>query len=162
MIGYLKDALLDQPNEAFRVSFTRYFTAVMAYGTTMSIVSLAAIGKLHGDIGSHLVSLVYAALVALIPTGAAVAYFKVYVNPNGIRGYNALGLYHNLQWSEIDVVYLFKMPGLRHVLLCSKATSRVMWVPLFLSDINRFKELVNQHTQPDNPLNRFFASVHDP
>ena len=97
-----------------------------------------------------LVSIVYALFVA---------YFKIYFYSNRIRGYNAWGIYHDLALTDVERVNPIDFLGVKYVRVYSRHGTRVMWIPLFLKGLDRFVNLVCQHSESNNALVLYFKSV---
>jgi len=146
---------LDQPVEAFKSSFTRVIAVILACAIPIGVAVIFLDDGLETNIPALLAGVLGGSLAAFALTAIAVAYFKVYVHPDGIRGYNAWGLYHDLAWPDIEKIRPFTLPGLRYIRVYCKNNSSVMWLPLFLTNMSRFKELVSQYAKPDNALNLY-------
>ena len=102
-----------------------------------------------------LIASVGAALFGLGGTAIFVAYYKVYVRNDRLRGFNAMGRYFELPWADIEAIRPINFGGLRYIRLASKKDIRVMWIPLYLNDMNGFHKLVVQYTEPGNPLAQY-------
>jgi hypothetical protein len=104
---------------------------------------------------SFIVTLVVAELVcSFIATLAIVAFFKVYVWPHGMRGYNFWGWYRTVGWSNIVAATPVNLFALRYLRIYSGEDEGPLWLPLFLEDKHRFRALVYQYAGEDNPLSR--------
>jgi hypothetical protein len=52
-------------------------------------------------------------------------------------------------------VSAWPIPGYRYVWLNTPSQRWVVWVPLFLNDMDEFRAAVRQFAAPDNPLQRY-------
>ena len=94
--------------------------------------------------------------VEAVLVGLVNAYFKVYVNKRGIRLPDFWGIYHDVNWTDITRVETFNLGGLKFVCLKSNSIQQPLWLPLFLSNKQRFAALVEENTDSTNPLNELF------
>jgi hypothetical protein len=94
------------------------------------------------------------ALVLLLPIGLAVGASRWNVDPNGIGGRNNWLVYHRLDWSEIESVEPWLLPGYRY-LQVNGGKRRAFWLPLFLTDMPGLRSAVARFAPPENPLRRY-------
>jgi hypothetical protein len=121
-----------------------------ALGVIASFVSgkpAAAVSILLGFAG--------VAVALLLPIGLAVWVSRWHIDPNGIGGRNNMLVYHHLDWSEIESVEPWLIPGYRYVQVNGVSKRRAFWLPLFLTDMPRFRAAIAQYAPPANPLRRY-------
>jgi hypothetical protein len=90
----------------------------------------------------------------LVLTLLITSWWKVHVGTWGLRCFDAYGLFHEVEWSEIVGVRLLFFPGLSTLRILRGGNRRALWLPLWLADMRRFEELVSRHAGPTNPLTR--------
>ena len=95
------------------------------------------------------------ALVLLLPIGLAVRASQWHVDPNGIGGRNNRLVYHRLDWSEIESVESYLIPGYRYVQVNGVGKRWAFWLPLFLTDMPGLRSAVARYAPPTNPLRRY-------
>ena len=140
----------------FKSSFTIVITFVLGWAIPSGISIILIIdGVSTGSVLGALIASTGAALAGLGATASVVAYYKVYVRIDRLRGYNAWGKYFDLPWSDIDAIRPINFGGLRYIRIASKNDNRVMWLPLFLNHMKEFHKLVVQYTEPGNPLAQY-------
>jgi hypothetical protein len=121
-----------------------------ALGVVASLVvgtSAAAVGILLGFTG--------VAVVLLLPIGVAVWVSRWHVDPNGIGGRNNMLVYHRLDWSEIESVEVWMIPGYPYLQVNGRGMRRAFWLPLFLTDMPGFRSAIAHYAPPENPLRRY-------
>ncbi|MBI1916123.1 MAG: hypothetical protein HYS12_15525 [Planctomycetes bacterium] len=145
---------MDQPVLSFRSSFWvvwRSTTYVLgAWALVVSVWAYLSGWEIHLAItvGSLAGSLTAGLLLAL-----AVVYLRVYVTADGIRCYDASGVfYHFAPWPTIERVRPLNVLGLRYLMVQSSATRRELCVPLFLTDMPGFRAAIADRAGPDHPL----------
>jgi len=111
-----------------------YFFAWML-GTPLLIAPTAIL--------SGLIGILFAVVVVLFP---------VIVLPQGIRCYNYFGFYSTVPWDAMNPIKRSSVFGLRYLAVGS-GWGRI-YIPLYLSDMERFIETVKQRTSEDHPLVR--------
>src|SRR6266536_352132 len=101
----------------FRISVWRPWLLVLtplglltALGVAISVIA----GELAAAAGI-LLGFAAVALALLLPIGLAVWASRWHVDPNGIGGRNNRLAYHRLDWSEIESVEPWVIPGYRYV-----------------------------------------------
>ncbi|MDB5334674.1 MAG: hypothetical protein JWN70_293, partial [Planctomycetaceae bacterium] len=146
------------PNWSFRSSFSRPFwiMTLWAVPIALSIVIYEEFSRLNflrlvGMIASVLIAL---PIVALLIVGVN-KYLTVEVNPIRIRSSNQWGWYSDLPWADIAKIRPINFSGLTFMRLYSKTSRKVLWIPLFLTNMDQFLELALEFTEPDNPLHQF-------
>lgn len=105
------------------------------------------------------VCLVVFAVLSLLSSPILIACFPVHINSLGIRAYNFWGIYHNIAWSEIRLVKLLNILGLRYLIVKSDENRSIL-VPIFLSRKQQFKEDVKVYAGESSllvqALSKFF------
>ena len=148
---------------SFRMSFRWFFVVVIVWAIPLGVIvgtSLAFIlGALGGTtvpelalgaavLGATVAGEVLAALLIL----PLLAYYKVYVGPEGVRGFNFWGVYRFARWADFGDAAPINFLGLRF-LRAHTAGSRVpLWLPLFLADWQGFCQSVRLYAGHDHPL----------
>ena len=94
----------------------------------------------------------------LIFTFVLIRYFKITITNTGIKGYGFWGKYHSIEWEDIVDVKPLRIIGLKYIRVFNTRTKRPLWLPLFLSDMNRFKEEIQAIVPHNNPMNLFFKN----
>jgi hypothetical protein len=128
------------------------------------------LSALVGFVGGHLfryglavdgavvgVRFLWAAAVVFVFIVAAVLLFRVYVSAEGLRCYTFWGNYHTLSWPEIDSVHPFNLLGLRYLRVGSSQSGYTVWVPLFLADMQGFRDAVHEYAGEGHTLARALA-----
>ena len=140
----------------FKTSFTIVITFILGWTIPTGVsIALIIVGVSTGSVLAALIASAGTALAQLGCTAILVAYYKVYVRIDRLRGFNVIGKYYDLSWADIDAIRPINCGGLRYIRISRKSDTRVMWIPLFLNDINEFHKLVVQYTEPSNPLAQY-------
>ncbi len=140
----------------FKSSFTALITFILGWTIPTGVsITLIIDGVSTGSVLAALIASVGTALAQSGCTAILVAYFKVYVRIDRLRGYTAMGKYFDLPWADIEAIRPINFGGFRYIRIASKKDSRVMWLPLFLNHMNEFHKLVVQYTEPGNPLAQY-------
>ena len=96
-----------------------------------------------------------AAVALLLPIGLAVLVSRWHVDANGIGGRNNWLVYHRLEWSEIESVEPWLIPGYRYLQVNGVDKRWVFWLPLFFTDMPGFRAAVARYAAPENPVRRY-------
>jgi hypothetical protein len=134
----------------FRITLWRpWLLAVipLALFAALGVAITVATGELAAASGI-LLSLAGVALALLLPIGLAVRASRWHVDPNGIGGRNNWLVYHHLDWSEIESVEPWLIPGYPYLQVNGGGKR---WV-LFLTDMPGFRSAVAGYAAPENPL----------
>jgi hypothetical protein len=141
----------------FRMSLWRPWLLVLiplallaALGVVVSVVA----GQRAAATGM-LLTFAAVALALLLPIGLAVWASRWHVDPNGIGGRNNWLVYHRLDWSDIESVEPWLLPGYRYVQVNGVGKRWAFWLPLFLTDMPGFRSAVARYAPPGNPLRRY-------
>lgn len=95
------------------------------------------------------------ALALLVPIGLAVRASRWHIDLNGIGGRNHWLVYHRLEWSEIESVEPWLIPGYPYLQVNGDGKRWAFWLPLFLTDMPGFRSAVARYASPENPLRRY-------
>jgi hypothetical protein len=139
------------PVESFRLAFLPVFLLMLALGLLANGVWLLIFFVLKIKTAGLLVGLGGVTVVVVLLAFLAVVFFPTGVGSWGVRGYDAWGLYHNVAWADVEAARPARLLGLRFLRVFPRG-GRPVWVPLFLSDMTRFRGLVAQHAGPGHPL----------
>ena len=149
-------AVAEPMSAEFKSSFSTLTAFILGWTIPTGIsITLIIEGVSTGSVLGALIASAGAALAQLGCTAIAVAYFKVYVRIDRLRGYNAMGTYFEFPWADIEAIRPINFGGLRYTRIASKNDNRVMWLPLFLNHMKEFHKLVVQYTEPGNPLAQY-------
>ncbi len=149
--------MVEKSRPTFRISLWRPWLLALtvlalpaALGVALSVVG----GKLAA---AQAILLVFAgvAVALLLPIGFAVWASRWHVDPDGIGGPNNSLVYHRLNWSEIESVQPWLIPGYRYLQINGVGKRWAFWLPLFLTDMPGLRSAVAQYAPPGNPLRRF-------
>jgi hypothetical protein len=121
-----------------------------ALGVALSVVA----GELAATVGI-LLGFAGVAVALLLPIGLVVRASRWHLDPDGIGGRNNLLVYHRLDWSEIESVEPWLMPGYRYLQVNGVGKRWAFWLPLFLSDMPGLRSAVARYAPPENPLRRY-------
>jgi hypothetical protein len=64
-------------------------------------------------------------------------------------------VYHHLDWSEIESVEAWLIPGYPYLQVNGGGSRWAFWLPLFLTDRAGFRSAVARYAPEDNPLRRY-------
>jgi hypothetical protein len=123
-----------------------------AVGIALSVVA----GKL-ATATTILLGFAGVGVVLLLPIALAVWVSRWHVDQNGIGGRNNLLVYHHLDWSEIESVEPWLIPGYPYVQVNGGGIRWAFWVPLFLTDMPGFRSAIVRYAPPENPLRRYLV-----
>ena len=147
----------EQSRLTFRITLWRPWLLALT-----PLALLAALGVAFDVVGGKLAAaqailLVFAgvAVALLLPIGFAVWASRWHVDPDGIGGPNNSLVYHRLNWSEIESVQPWLIPGYRYLQVNGVGKRWAFWLPLFLTDMPGLRSAVAQYAPPGNPLRRF-------
>jgi hypothetical protein len=150
---------MEKSAESFRMSFWWLFAYVMGVSATIAVPLAMAIILLNGARPSA--SLMVTALAVALAAGEAfaclslllfIAYFKVHVSQGGLGAFNTLGLYREIAWADVASTKRVNLLGMQYIRLYSSRLRLPVSIPLFLSDLDRFYQVVCRHAGPDHPL----------
>jgi hypothetical protein len=93
-------------------------------------------------------------IAGFIGVCAVVAYFRIDVGPEGVRTYNTCCVWRTVAWADVRSVRRSGMPGLRSLKFDVPGARFSLAIPLCLSDLERFYQLVCQYAGAEHPLAR--------
>jgi hypothetical protein len=147
----------EQSQLTFRITLWRPWLLALtllaplaAVGVAFSVVAgkpAAAAGLLLGFAG------VATALLLLI--GLAVWPSRWYVDPGGMSGPNNWLVYHRLDWSDIESIEPWPIPGYRYLQVNGVGKRQAFWLPLFLTDMPGLRSAIARYAPPGNPLRSY-------
>jgi hypothetical protein len=140
--------------ESFRCSFWLVFVVILVFGLVLALALILPVSGWRIDPFALLWSIAAAEAFGLLYTLAVVFYFKVYAGPTGLRCYNFWGVYRTVAWADIRSARPFNFLGLPFVRTHTANAITPLWVPLFLTEPERFAALVRRCAGPENPLTR--------
>jgi len=141
----------------FRISLWRPWLLVLTPLAVLAALGVA-VAVVAGELTAAATILLGFATVAvalLLVIGLAVGASRWHVDPNGIGGRNNLLVYHRLDWSEIESVEPWLLPGYRYVQVNGVGKRWAFWLPLFLTDMPGLRSAVARYAPPENPLRRY-------
>jgi hypothetical protein len=141
----------------FRISLWRPWLLAVTPLALLAALGLAitiAAGQLAAA-STLLLGLAGVAVALLVPVGLAVRANRWHVDSNGIGGRNNRLVYHRLDWSEIESVEPWLLPGYPYVQVNGGGKRWAFWLPLFLTDMPGFRSAVARYAPVDNPLRRY-------
>jgi hypothetical protein len=89
--------------------------------------------------------LIALALINLVGTTIIFHSCIVYISSRGIKAYDSWVRYYFVEWSSITAVRRFNLLGLKYLLVSSTQSPKTLWVPLFLAELHRFRQLVSNY-----------------
>jgi hypothetical protein len=140
---------VDQTPKVYYSSFLRTSAAAQVVGLGPLVAGiLAAYGRAVDPTGLF-AAVLGGGVTGLVLTTVAVRFYPVYVGPSGVRSYTTWGLYRTVPWSEIESVRRFNLPGLRYLIV---GKGGGVYLPLFLTEMEGFREQVRLYAGASNPL----------
>lgn len=146
--------MTNNPRLTFQISVWRPWLLAIAPLALLAVLGIAFV-LTAGSIGiatGILLGFMAIALLLLLPIGLAVRRSRWHVDPSGLGGPNNQLVYHWLDWSEIESVTPWPIPGYRYVQVNGVGKRRAFWVPLFFTDRTGFRAAIAQYAPPGNPL----------
>ena len=149
--------MADPSQLTFRISLWRPWLLVVVPLAVLAAVCVAAAALAGQAATATPIALGFAglALVLLLPIGLAVWASRWHVDPQGIGGRNNRLVYHRLDWSEIESVEPWLLPGYRYLQVNGAGKRWVFWLPLFLTDMPQLRAAVARYAPPENPLRQY-------
>lgn len=140
----------------FKVSFWTVFVLFSVYAAILfAMLAPPIFGRSHSR-SQDAEGILIGSCIGLVCCGLVCReVFKVIVSRTTIRAHNCWCLATSFDWQEIENWRPLNICGLRYVRLYSSQEKRVMWLPLYLSDMKGFKNAVTQFAPPENPLRRY-------
>lgn len=131
-----------EPNrKAYRSNFLHTFqwTLLWSFGSVLGLMLS------RGNFLIIFVLIPFILIFALAGTFFAVHFYPVYISSQGIRSYNAWGIYSSIAWPEITAIELFNFLGLRYLTVKGGRKKQVL-IPLFLSEMDAFQNDIQAFT----------------
>jgi hypothetical protein len=100
--------------------------------------------------------------IAFVPIAIAVATSRWDVDADGIGGRDNWHIYRRVTWSDVASVTPLPLPGYRFVWVNSRWRRKAFWLPLFLTDMEGFRDAVTQYAPAKNPLRRYLEGKTGP
>ena len=145
----------------FRISWLRPWLLAVTLMTAATVLLLLAAGGGGTSAGSDGVWIACAlglgicSVTVLMPIGLGVAALEWHVDADGIAGRDDWHAYGRVDWDEIASVSPRPIPGCPFVWVNARAKSRVIWLPLFLTEMGEFRMAISRWAPPANPLRRY-------
>lgn len=153
---------MEELQQTFRITLWRPWllaaAPVFLLVAVGSVISFIAGAPAEFALGLLLVPAALA-VILLLPIGLSVAISRWHVDPNGIGGRNNYLAYNRLDWSQIESVEPWLIPGYRYLWVNGVGKRRAFWLPLFLTDMPGLRAAVAQYAPPENPL-RLYLEQH--
>jgi hypothetical protein len=99
-------------------------------------------------------------ILGAITTFVVNSLFFITVTPDGVKGYNAWGKRRFIEWNEMTEIRTFNMIGLPYVRVYTDDDSSPLCIPMFLSKMDQFVELVNGLAPDENKLKEHLSGVY--
>jgi hypothetical protein len=144
-------------HRTFRITVWRPWLLAVSLLSALAMAGIA-LALLAGELAAAaaiLLGLAAIAVILLLPIGLAVRTSRWDVDPNGIGGRNNWHIYHYLEWSEIDSVEPWLIPGYPYLQVNGGGRRWAFWLPLFFTDMAGFRAAIIHHAPEVNPLRRY-------
>jgi hypothetical protein len=147
----------DNTRLTFRISLWRPWLLVVIPLALLAFlgVALSVAGGQLAAARSILLAFAAVAVALLLPIGLAVGASRWHVDPDGIGGRNNMLVYHRLNWSEIESVEPWLIPGYRYLQVNGAGKRWAFWLPLFLTDMPGLRSAIARYAPQGNPLRRY-------
>jgi hypothetical protein len=149
--------MINESQLTFRITVWRPWllaVTILALPAAVVVALSAAAGEL-ARASFILLGFAAVALVLFLPIGWAVGTSRWHVDPKGIGGRDNWHVYHRLDWSEIDSISPWLIPGYPYLQVNGGGQRWVFWLPLFFTDMPGFRSAVARYAPPENPLRRY-------
>jgi hypothetical protein len=149
---------MGEPSQlTFRISLWRPWLLALTPLALLAAVGVAVsvVAGERAAVAAILLGFAALAVTLLLPIGLVVWASRWHVDPNGIGGRNNWLVYHRLDWSEIESVEPYLIPGYRYVQVNGVGKRWAFWLPLFLTDMPGLRSAVARYAPPANPLRRY-------
>jgi hypothetical protein len=149
--------MVNESQLTFRIPLWRpwLLAVVLLALPAVVVVAVAAVAGRPALAWVVLLLLAGASVALLLPIGLAVLVSRWHVDANGLGGRNNWLVYHRLEWSEIESVQPWLIPGYRYLQVNGAGKRWVFWLPLFFTDMPGFRAAVTRYAAPENPVRRF-------
>ncbi len=141
----------------FRISLWRPWLLALTPLALLAALGVAifVVGGKLAAAESILLGFAGVAVVLLLPIGLTVGTSRWHVDQDGIGGRNNYLVYHRLDWSEIESVEPWLIPGYQYLQVNGVGKRRAFWLPLFLTDMPGLRSAIARYAPPENPLRRY-------
>ncbi|HEY3229971.1 MAG TPA: hypothetical protein VGJ87_12185 [Roseiflexaceae bacterium] len=141
----------------FRISLWRPWLLALTPLALLAAVGVAVsvVAGERAAVAAILLGFTALAVTLLLPIGLVVWASRWHVDEKGIGGRNNWLVYHRLDWSEIESVEPYLIPGYRYVQVNGVGKRWAFWLPLFLTDMPGLRSAVARYAPPGNPLRRY-------
>jgi hypothetical protein len=149
--------MVEKSRLTFRITLWRPWLLAVTILAPLAALGLA-ISAVAGELAAAsgiLLGLAGVAVALLLQIGLAVRASRWHVDANGIGGRNNWLVYHRLDWSEIESVEPWSIPGYRYLQVNGVGKRWVFWLPLFFTDMPGFRSALARYAPPGNPLRRY-------
>jgi hypothetical protein len=150
-------AMIEQSPLTFRISLWRPWLLAISPLALLAAVGIAISGFAGQLATAASILLIFAgvAVILLLPIGLTVSVSQWHVDPNGIGGRNNMLVYNYLNWTEIEAVEPWLIPGYPYLQVNGGGKRPAFWLPLFLTDMPALWTAVARYAPPENPLRRY-------
>jgi hypothetical protein len=141
---------MDSPTLYFRLSLLSSiicFFFVLPFSLLISFFVPAFWSK-----GLAIQSPLFVGLLNLVLTTSFLFYYKISINPKGIKCTDFWGKFHFVEWSTISYARYSQIGGLLYILISTNKSKNSLWLPLFLNKLSLLRQMVLNHAGENNPL----------
>jgi hypothetical protein len=152
---------MHQSRLTFRITLWRPWLLAVALLAPLAVLGMAlsaAAGE-FAAVSGFLLGFAGFAVVLLVPIGLTVWTSRWHVDSEGIGGRDNWHAYHRLDWSEIEAVEPWLIPGYPYLQVRGGGWRWAFWLPLFFTDMAGFRAAIARYAPPDNPL-RLYLEKH--
>lgn len=142
---------------AFRITPWRPWLFAVALLVALAAVG-AAVSAARGELAAASGILLLPAIAApalLLVIALTIGTTRWHIGPGGVGGRNNWHVYRWLDWSEIESVEPWLIPGYRYLQVNGGGRRWAFWLPLFLTDMPGFRSAVARYAPEGNPLRRY-------
>ena len=147
--------------QTFRMSWLRLYAAMTSGVVVLLMLLLVLLLFLQILLGGAFAPLNSFNIAAIFLAGALfeaafalliAALYPVRVGARGIHSFNFWGVPGSMEWGDMVVVNPAAYAGLPWIVVHSRRTKNALWLPLFLTDNEAFRQAVVQFAPPNSPL----------
>jgi hypothetical protein len=103
-------------------------------------------------------AILFVLVFSLAFTFVMVAYFKVRLSNEGVKGFNVFGGAIYIEWINISNVKTINLLGLKFLRVFPKGTLLALWLPLFINNPDDFAKKSSYIPPEGNDFREFFSS----
>jgi hypothetical protein len=141
----------------FQTTFWNQFALSSLIGLIFGLPLFFAVEKRAFETKVLVFSIANGLVFGAIITAINIMITPVVTHPDQLEGRTFWGSRVLVAWSEIESVQPTRFFWLRYLKIFSPGTKHVIWLPLFLSDRDGFRAVLEKYAEPENPLRRAFA-----